>query len=632
MAKEDFIIHVASSDIIENFRNDYLETLNKATIVDRLHRIRTRLGKSRVKYVDKRGQLVMPPTTVTNVFGPAPTRTFYVADKFSLATALAYYMSDDRNLSEEEREMDNCTDVLAELIARTGTATLEDAKKIGGTDSVTVSGPYWNRKVKLTGKLSAFRVWQKDFGVHYYSTRNPEYYIRMPERLINKTIDRVFPPEPDSLETLPGEADDYLVVDRQQRVSALLTVFAALSEAGMVKTGSNKLMTKSDFKRLQSNSGDDAETDEVAIATGTRRWKEDVSLESIPFLTGFFVTDCGYHNEKASMTPFQAEIVKYFIGQLHSVKGYPQLARMFLPGVDGITSASLRSLEYTPVLSIIVSLLKGQTEGLWHSVPNFVHRVYAAAARINDEFLIDTSDAWPSLTFNYSGYKAYSVTPSNAVRDLLFQFVRGVIFFLTALGVVEAAIERKPSDTETPFAALRYIRLTPLGLYALGRTEKVDFTSENKFAHRYELVDSPLIVVALDPSNPYNVWLDKKGTRRGNRWIITSETFLSGCNDAEDVKRAVEEFEKFICAKPSEAWTSFFDRLVRNAGEGSVRVPTGSFVMFEVNPDNRELLTFLTTDPEVRGMIYRAEGYRIIMPVATLSSFRQAMLRGGFLV
>lgn len=634
--KKEFIFHVADNAVIDKLRDEILDDNVKVDIVDRLHAIRSRLKSMSVRYVNASDNPVNPPETVTNVFGPGAIRTFYAADKFSLATALAYYMADDRNLTDGEVVSDDSVKELVNEIALHGTASLNQVKRLCGKSCITVKGPSWDRKTVLTGKLHHFKVWSKRS--EYFLLDDPDQqYVRMPRSMAEEAILKAYPPEPDHLAALPETGTDFMVVDRQKEVGSLLTVFGALNNSGALSGGVTKLLTKTDCKRIFKQTGDDKVSAEVAEATFTRPWEDEVSLRTLPLAAAFFVNEltaliCSSRRRTADDDSAEpVDLVRRFVENISKCDAYIQIIKMFLPGVDGLTASIVRYMAFSQFLEIIVNKLKESPAEAWCSVENFIVKVYVEAAKKALELMVYSDDGWPSLSYNY-GTRSFVITPDNALHHLTFMFVRGVLFFLTALGVVDTAIDRNPMQSKEPFMSMRWFRLTPLGLYALGCGPRVDLTAANGYAFRYELVDDPLIIVALDTDNPYNLWLDRIGTRRGNRWIVTPASFLNDCNSRADVKKAVEEFRKYICRKPSAVWNGFFDRMIRNAGENTLQHPCVQYTMYEVNPENSELLAFLSTDPEVRTMYFRAEGYRIILPLAKMPYFVKAMRRGGFLI
>lgn len=218
---------------------------------------------------------------------------------------------------------------------------------------------------------------------------------------------------------------------------------------------------------------------------------------------------------------------------------------------------------------------------------------------------------------------------------------KGILYLLAALGVVELAI-RKLEDGETPISpyhAVAYARLTPLGRYALGITN--EYENQQKEQQYFQLDPDRLIVRDLTAAQPngqtvktVNPYLDILRSIAHNigsgRYEVTAQTFLASCSNRDDVKQHIKTFQQFICPKPPALWQQFLDSLLAHCTP--LQLNQTDYRIFNVPPENTALIRLLRDDEQLRKLYILAEGYRILVPITNYTKFRNRLKALGYLL
>lgn len=631
--------YVAKRKTIDCLITSYNEDYSKSDIVTLLTNIRKSIKSHDMTYVDADGNSIEVPDHVMRVFGPNPTKTFYALKKEPLVEALAYFNADSRNADLQTDKYKTDTDILYEQIAANGLQNAPAVNKLIGNDAVTIdSKSWWSNKIILRPDIKKFRIYILETK-RSYTTYAKDIYIRLPVGRVNDSIRNAFPNQPKVIDPNPEKDPDILTINLMNTIAYSFSIASAMLEAGTISIGVTKLANKSDLKKYRQSLIPDSRMDAVnMVLNKSGVISSEVSPQAC-ILTGYFfyLNECyGLHKEsRDNYRNDPANIIRDIVTNLNNAYSrYTQIVNMMLPAVSGFTAATTRSALSITVMTCMFGALGEIEDKLWTPVDNIVHEVYRRLYQKNREILFGSNEYWPDLRYKDSKVsKEMPIDPGNAVRKLTFPLVRGYLFFLTALGVLETSIDNKADISDgDPFSCLKYTRLTPLGMYVLGKGPHIDLTVNADYVHNFELIDNPLIIVSPDLTNPYNSWLNRIGTARGNRWIVTPKSFLSNCNYPEDINNLIKDFKKYICEEPSPAWQAFFDRMTDNAGAGGMWNENTKYLVYHVNITNKDLQKFLATDPEIRKLIIRAEGYRILVRDEDYLKFRLVLRNAGYLI
>lgn len=242
-------------------------------------------------------------------------------------------------------------------------------------------------------------------------------------------------------------------------------------------------------------------------------------------------------------------------------------------------------------------------------------------------------------------YTNKGIGADSYAREFGYNGLKAFGFILASLGIAEIAMPKHPtaisSTSQTsdntlqqkdnsPFAPLEYIRLTPLGNYALGLTKHYDAPELKQEAY-FELDPERLIIRSLQDPNPYEQLLRDTATpiSRG-RFQTSALSFLSNCYSREDVEGKINVFKQFIANELPPLWEQFFQSLLQHCHP--LQEDTTSYKHYTLQPDNRDLINLITTDPVLRQLAIRAEGYRILVKTEDLRKFVNQLKKHGYLL
>ena len=207
--------------------------------------------------------------------------------------------------------------------------------------------------------------------------------------------------------------------------------------------------------------------------------------------------------------------------------------------------------------------------------------------------------------------------------------LRATAFMLSSIGLAEVALSPL-HRTESPFAGVEYVRLTPLGRYAFELEQSYEAPHIEQKAY-FELDPDRLIIRSLVEPNPYAQLLrDTSAPISKNRFETSASSFLANCKSREDVENKIAVFRQFISSELPPLWKQFFDLLLRHCHP--LQPDTESYKHYRLSSDDTELIHLITTDEQLRRLVIRAEGYLILVRQADMRKFEEVLKKHGYLL
>lgn len=334
-----------------------------------------------------------------------------------------------------------------------------------------------------------------------------------------------------------------------------------------------------------------------------------------------------FQNHPKGDQPFE-DLMKGFVESLNQNQVF--LLPLLLSHISGFRSCKLKYSTIPELLEETVSILTRANSG-WISVDD-----------IKDSLLIYPADE-DSLEIlrprhvigMYMSNKVTGVNIhlGNHVDELGDPILRGLLFLMGSVGLLELAYEKpKPTDA-TLYGGLRYVRLTQLGKYAFGIIPSyLPPTVENP-QEIFELDDRRLIIRVMKEDNPYEGLLADIAVPIGNhRYRVSNESFLKKCQSKKDVKGKIEFFKHFIYQKKEPAiWKRFFESLLKQCNPLELQ-DASRYVLYQLDGKDEGLLRLLTTDPVLKTLIIRAEGYRILVEKSNQKQLMERLKAYGYLL
>ena len=223
-----------------------------------------------------------------------------------------------------------------------------------------------------------------------------------------------------------------------------------------------------------------------------------------------------------------------------------------------------------------------------------------------------------------------SIGFDNFIRQLTVPTLLAAVAMLASIGIVEVTYAVVSPRAPYALSGLRSVRLTPLGAYAMELTETYvnEVVKERIY---FEAEEDSLVIRAIEENNPYEGMMSDYCRSIGaRRWILTSETFLAKCSDKDDLLKKITDFRNLVGITLPAVYDDFFKRLVDNCS-WSVNLDN-KYALFRINPEATELLEAIVSDPEIRRIVVRAEGYFIMVPVSEIDHLSKCFARYGYIL
>ena len=239
----------------------------------------------------------------------------------------------------------------------------------------------------------------------------------------------------------------------------------------------------------------------------------------------------------------------------------------------------------------------------------------------------------PMQSVNYSinnNWTGKYIAPFSIIPQFTVPLIQLLTGALAALGLVELVYTDEPDNAASPLAGIKAVKLTDLGKYALGVTDEYDSTITRE-GPLFEFDSERLLMRAIGDNNPYEGILRNYLVPVGeHRFKATPERFLEGCRTPRELDKKLNNFRQLSGENLPDNWKHFIDGLLRKSG--CLTPPDHHYFIFTVEPDNTELISVLTSDPELRSMTVCAEGFMLLIREDKYDKFCDRMRKFGYLV
>ena len=309
--------------------------------------------------------------------------------------------------------------------------------------------------------------------------------------------------------------------------------------------------------------------------------------------------------------------------------------RTLTPEIKGYFSKTSFDALSEDLLHILFRMVATHsTPGKWIEAKGFVDYFHLLYGHRGDQMLMDNYTFDRGLFMVKSGYaKAteHRIALDERFSYLVVPVIQGAVFMLAAVGAVEVAYSDRVSLSCSPFSGLMYWRITELGRYVLGLVNSYDRKVEIQSINDFSLDDSYLIVRVDNPDTSMRGLVERFAKPvTVNRYAVTPDTFLRNCRNAADIERTISMIENFVCADPPQIWIDFFNRMRRQAR--AVMPDDNDYVVYTVDPEDKELQRYIAMSPEMRDIVICAQGYRVLVDEADDEAFRDRLRVKGYLM
>lgn len=321
------------------------------------------------------------------------------------------------------------------------------------------------------------------------------------------------------------------------------------------------------------------------------------------------------------------------------------LPTLLYPHIKGLRQNWTQWSRLQRLCLLMINCLKEEPQQ-WVNILNIILRITELESDGNSSHLT-TMVFHPSEEKNGNDltneYAKHYITVERYVKDFGYTGLQAFSLMLCSLGMAEVALGGGSADRHlSPFDQVDYLRLTPLGRYALGIDIHYESPKMEQVAY-FELDPQRLIIRSLVEPNPYEqLLLDTSIRISRNRFETSPMSFLNNCYSREDVEGKISIFRQFIADKLPPLWEQFFQQLLQHCHplmeDKTVykHYTIGHYTTMTngdaANGRNNDLIQLITTDPVLRQIVIRAEGYRLLVKVEDVRKFEAQLKKHGYLI
>ena len=328
---------------------------------------------------------------------------------------------------------------------------------------------------------------------------------------------------------------------------------------------------------------------------------------------------------------YKKKAVEDLLRELHILLNlrYSSCVSFLLPHIIGIKSSVISDSTIQSLILSTFSIVLASNYG-WISVQNIVDQLLIYPKGINplqvfEPYVMDKLDLVNNDTGEF-------VCMSSLTRHLGIPFLKGLLYTMAGLGLLEVAYRPLNTNDASIFDTLQYVRMTDLGRYVFHFSKTYTPPQNPEAEELFHLDEQRLVIRSLKENNPYESLLNDTATPIGNhRYMMSNESFLKNCRNEKDVKDKIDFFKRFISKDIPEVWNSFFDSLLRQC-HPLKPVCSESYVIYQLDGNNKELIQLLSIDPLLKSIIIRAEGYKILVEKKQQKTFMDKLTAHGYLL
>jgi len=454
----------------------------------------------------------------------------------------------------------------------------------------------------------------------YDARMNSLFYVSLQDEFREIMYDTLLPGERDMITTeeLPEDLQEGCF---ERSTLMLMPVVEALMEQDVLKKGANKFTVPSVRKGCRQLGAEEFFTG-LGVPKSMTDMRGSIMLQTMGNVYHLIVKG------KKPATPEDMLKAMYYQLTYHVSDLYPIL----FDHLSGLGPSYYSDLMGNDILKTLHKAFPEMRVGEWIEFNSIIRRYFLSTAQCAKlELLRPYIFRRPNVSNKFHD-EVRQVSLDQAPKELGLPFIKGLFFCMAAWGWFDIGCREYDDDDISPYDSLEMVRLTPLGAYVLGVTEKYEVPLASDEKVYFELDPQRLIIRSLSDSNPYEGLLADTCIPIGNRrYKMNAETFLARCTDKSDVEGKIEFFKRYISGDLTPVWTDFFGSLLKRCNP-LTSVSQDEYVVYRISPDNKPLIHLLANDPVLRSLVIRAEQFLILVETANKSKFDRRLKSLGYLL
>ena len=495
----------------------------------------------------------------------------------------------------------------------------EEATKILGEPSIKESKYFWDDPV-VNGKLDNwYDVIEAKSPIPNKNTYGrSNYFLELAENsYYTLLLPSLFPEfmNIEKCEMLPHEAE-YKTYSGESTIFTIMPILSSLFDSGQLNIGRNKLPA--------------SELKKAAKLLNLPEFFDDGSkyFSNIcaSFVLNFYTIYCmDWYDEKLTETQ---DILKDFFKKMDEMQEY--LMPILMPHITGFRKTLFDCCSCGYVIKVLQSVMKDFHKEEWLPIDKLLFHCRISPINTETQWLLFEGYSFDKLSIS-NEYEGKGLYCSDILHEITRPYIKAVLFMMAAFGFVEIAYKEKPDEGATSYYdTLAYVRLTNLGLYALGIKKKYVRTKQADIKY-FELDTERLIVKSLVDNNPYESLLANMATAISKKmYKVSYESFLDGCEKLQDINSKIDFFKEYICQDLPDNWTQFFKDIKKRCKP--MKAPKKKYSLLQIPSDDKDLQHIILTDPTIRKYTLKAEGFILLVETSYKSKVVDTLKKYGYLI
>lgn len=303
---------------------------------------------------------------------------------------------------------------------------------------------------------------------------------------------------------------------------------------------------------------------------------------------------------------------------------------VLLPDIKGL--AYFENHQFKTYERQMVKLIKDLPKNEYVAIENILGYCSFSLFQMD---IVGRTEAHEKLTMEAPDGGNYKVAIGyNRHRNAIeLPVLKGTFFFFAALGLCEIIydeVEEKKSTSAvySPWDKLIAVKRTSLGDYVFGLSEHYQM-SETKI-DGFTLSDSALIIKLDSAESPYSVSFSNFAEQLNPLSFKTDASiFLKNVRSLQDLNTKIALFKQMVPTGIPKNWQDFFNGLFKKVDPMDLY---GDCAVFRIPSDNKAFIQILAQDMVIKKLVFKAEGYLIIVPKSNIPPLKRRLAEFGYLL
>ncbi|MDD2951626.1 MAG: hypothetical protein PHC95_00435 [Parabacteroides sp.] len=534
--------------------------------------------------------------------------------KITAINFLSIFWANNRNLATYLNTLPEQEQIVWRHVVRNWYIESREAKKLSGIDFTLFEESYWHSIEYHKTNASSLFILTSTSRYSIYNTDNP-CYLYLPEELRRQLLPWALNQSLEALPTCPEPPLSSLTVfNCEKNIFTEISLINGMHMQGTLDVNEKGKLTASQIKAaIKIIAPVEFFCDGTNInGTGSLRAQLLFTVQALLLKTA----------PKEKSNP--ASIKQLFTKVIPAYFYY--LIPLLLPHITGLKSNEYRQISFrSALIDQLLSIIETAEGTPWIPVHELLEYLQYKKGSINYWKYIHMSQ----LT---NKWEKEQITLDFYYPEVIKPLYLGFLFLMAAFGLLDLAYTPLTEKSQTAFETLRYIRLTPLGSYVLGKQPNYTIQALSDTQVPYFSLDEHMLVIrALQENNPYESFLSNISTHIGlRRYRVSPSSVLAQCKNLQDVENTIQFFKQYICENPPQIWKEFFLSLLRRS-QSIQPVKSEQYVVLQLNKQDEELLKLISTHPDIRKYASRAEDHLLLVKKDKLNQFTDLLKAHGYL-